>query len=119
MSKAAKQMTSADKDSFFNASLEEMDPAIFKPITQELERQQNYLELIASENMTSRAVMEAQGSVLTNKYAEGLPEKRYYSGCDFVDEVEMLAIERAKKLFNCNFANVQPNRRPIRRFIWR
>ncbi|MCK6418968.1 MAG: serine hydroxymethyltransferase [Alphaproteobacteria bacterium] len=93
----------------FTSALKQVDPAVFGAIGHELHRQQDYLELIASENLTSRAVMQAQGSVLTNKYAEGLPGKRYYSGCDFVDEIENLAIERAKKLFTCNFANVQPH----------
>lgn len=94
---------------FYNGELASSDPEIFEAIQTELQRQQSYLELIASENMTSRAVMQAQGSVMTNKYAEGLPGKRYYSGCDAVDASENLAIERAKKLFNCAFANVQPH----------
>ncbi len=94
---------------FYNQGLETVDPDIYAAIQEERERQGDYLELIASENMTSFAVIQAQGSVLTNKYAEGLPGKRYYSGCDAVDKVENLAIERAKKLFNCKFANVQPN----------
>jgi len=85
------------------------DPEVAKALDLEFERQQNTLEMIASENFTSRAVMEAQGSVLTNKYAEGLPGKRYYGGCEFVDIVENLAIERSKKLFSCEFANVQPH----------
>jgi len=84
-----------------------IDPEVAKALDLELERQQNKLEMIASENFTSRAVMEAQGSVLTNKYAEGLPGKRYYGGCEYVDIVENLAIERAKKLFGCEYANVQ------------
>ncbi|QTL06179.1 serine hydroxymethyltransferase [Aquabacter sp. L1I39] len=87
----------------------ESDPDITAAITAELGRQRNEIELIASENIVSRAVLEAQGSVLTNKYAEGYPGKRYYGGCQFVDVAENLAIERAKKLFNCGFANVQPN----------
>src|SRR6201995_5443438 len=78
-------------------------------VTKELERQQSQIELIASENIVSRAVLEAVGSVLTNKYAEGYPGKRYYGGCEFVDIAESLAIERAKKLFDCAFANVQPH----------
>src|SRR5437868_12576188 len=94
---------------FFTASLKERDPDLFKAIGDELHRQQDQIELIASENIVSRAVLEAQGSVMTNKYAEGYPGKRYYGGCEFVDIAESLAIERAKKLFNCNFANVQPN----------
>ena len=94
---------------FFTASLQERDPEIFKSIGEELHRQQDQIELIASENVVSRAVLEAQGSVLTNKYAEGYPGRRYYGGCEYVDVAEALAIERAKKLFNCNFANVQPH----------
>jgi len=89
--------------------LEIGDPIISSLINKEKQRQQNHLELIASENFTSLAVMEAQGSVLTNKYAEGLPNKRYYGGCEFVDEIEELAISRAKKLFNADWANVQPH----------
>jgi glycine hydroxymethyltransferase len=94
---------------FFTASLKDRDPEIFKSIGEELHRQQDQIELIASENIVSRAVLEAQGSVLTNKYAEGYPGRRYYGGCEYVDVAEALAIERAKKLFNCNFANVQPH----------
>ena len=94
---------------FFSQSLAEADPEIFGSVGRELVRQQTEIELIASENIVSRAVLEAAGSVLTNKYAEGYPGKRYYGGCQFVDEVETLAIERAKQLFGCNFANVQPN----------
>ena len=104
--------TSADGDifsDFFAATLEETDPEIAKAVAQELNRQQNEIELIASENIVSRAVLEAQGSVLTNKYAEGYPGRRYYGGCQYVDIAENLAIERAKKLFGCEFANVQPN----------
>ncbi len=85
------------------------DPEVARAIDLEFDRQQNKLEMIASENFTSRAVMEAQGTVLTNKYAEGYPGKRYYGGCEYVDIVETLAIERAKKLFNCEHANVQPH----------
>lgn len=96
-------------DGFFTQSLAERDPEIAGWIAQELKRQQEKIELIASENITSRAVLEATGSVLTNKYAEGYPGKRYYGGCEYVDEIETIAIERAKKLFSCNFANVQPN----------
>jgi glycine hydroxymethyltransferase len=96
-------------ESFFNAPLEEIDAEIFGAIRNELGRQRHEIELIASENIVSRAVLEAQGTVLTNKYAEGYPGKRYYGGCQYVDVVEELAIERAKKLFSCNFANVQPN----------
>ena len=94
---------------FFTGSLSLRDPAVFGSIRDELNRQRHEIELIASENIVSRAVMEAQGSVLTNKYGEGYPGKRYYGGCQHVDVVETLAIERAKQLFNCNFANVQPN----------
>jgi glycine hydroxymethyltransferase len=94
---------------FFTASLRERDPDLFKAVGEELHRQQDQIELIASENIVSRAVLEAQGSVLTNKYAEGYPGRRYYGGCEFVDIAEALAIERAKKLFNCAFANVQPH----------
>ncbi|MEB3354413.1 MAG: serine hydroxymethyltransferase, partial [Cyanobacteriota bacterium] len=92
-----------------NQSLATGDPAIAALIGKELERQQTHLELIASENFASRAVMEAQGSVLTNKYAEGLPSKRYYGGCEHVDAIEELAIERAKELFGAAWANVQPH----------
>ena len=99
----------APASTFFSASLAEADPEIFGTITRELDRQRHEIELIASENIVSRAVLEAVGSVMTNKYAEGYPGKRYYGGCQFVDQAEMLAIERAKKLFNCRFANVQPN----------
>ena len=87
----------------------ECDPSIAKLINNELSRQETHLELIASENFASKAVMEAQGSVLTNKYAEGLPNKRYYGGCEYIDEIEQLAIERAKNLFGANWANVQPH----------
>jgi len=96
-------------NSFFSAGLADADPEIAEAIALELGRQREEIELIASENIVSRAVLEAQGSVLTNKYAEGYPGKRYYGGCQFVDIAEKLAIERAKKLFDCNFANVQPN----------
>ena len=98
-----------ENNRFFSAGLAESDPDIAAAITAELGRQRNEIELIASENIVSRAVLEAQGSVLTNKYAEGYPGKRYYGGCQFVDVAENLAIERAKKLFGCGFANVQPN----------
>jgi len=94
---------------FFSAGVEETDPELCAAIRGELGRQRNEIELIASENIVSRAVLEAQGSVLTNKYAEGYPGKRYYGGCQWVDVVEQLAIDRAKKLFNCGFANVQPH----------
>jgi glycine hydroxymethyltransferase len=94
---------------FFTAHLPEVDPEIHAAIQSELKRQQRKIELIASENITSLAVLEATGSVFTNKYAEGYPGKRYYGGCEYADVVENLAIERAKKLFGCQFANVQPN----------
>src|SRR5579883_1583800 len=96
-------------NSFFSAPLAEADPEIAKAIGLELGRQRDEIELIASENIVSRAVLEAQGSVMTNKYAEGYPGRRYYGGCQFVDIAEKLAIERACQLFSCRFANVQPN----------
>ncbi|MCV0381855.1 MAG: serine hydroxymethyltransferase [Erythrobacter sp.] len=96
-------------DRFWHDSLAEADPEIHSAIRNELKRQQDKIELIASENIASSAVLEAAGSVFTNKYAEGYPGKRYYGGCDYADVVETLAIERAKKLFGCEFANVQPN----------
>ena len=96
-------------DGFFAASLHQSDPELSDSIRAELRRQQDQIELIASENIVSRAVLEAQGSVLTNKYAEGYPARRYYAGCDHVDVAESLAIERAKRLFDCAFANVQPH----------
>ena len=96
-------------NNFFNKDLKSTDIDLYKSITQEFNRQTQHIELIASENMVSRAVLEAQGSVLTNKYAEGYSGKRYYGGCEFVDISENLAIERATKLFNCKFANVQPH----------
>jgi glycine hydroxymethyltransferase len=98
-----------DSESLFTAPLRETDPEIAEAIRLELGRQRDEIELIASENIVSRAVLEAQGSVLTNKYAEGLPGKRYYGGCQFVDIAETLAIERVTKLFGCKFANVQPH----------
>ena len=94
---------------FFEQNLKESDPELYSSITEELDRQKNHLELIASENIASKAVIEAQGSVLTNKYAEGYPGKRYYGGCEFVDKSETLAIERATELFDVKFANVQPH----------
>ena len=94
---------------FFTETLSSRDPELFGAMTQELGRQRHEIELIASENIVSRAVMEAQGSVMTNKYAEGYPGKRYYGGCQYVDIAENLAIERACQLFGCGFANVQPN----------
>src|SRR2546427_5350724 len=89
--------------------LSEADPAIYRLIVREAERQHGQLELIASENFTSEAILEATGSVFTNKYAEGYPGKRYYGGCEFTDVVENLARERAKKLFGAEYANVQPH----------
>ncbi|MCF8503365.1 MAG: serine hydroxymethyltransferase [Caulobacter sp.] len=97
------------RPAFFGADLATADPAIAEAIAHELMRQQNQIELIASENIVSRAVLEAQGSILTNKYAEGYPGKRYYGGCEYVDVLETLAIERAKTLFGAGFANVQPH----------
>lgn len=94
---------------FFNDDLNSVDPEIFKAVRGELGRQRHEIELIASENIVSRAVLEAQGTIFTNKYAEGYPGKRYYGGCEFADIVETIAIERAKKLFDCQFVNVQPN----------
>jgi len=94
---------------FFSASLGESDPELNKAVRGELSRQQDQIELIASENIVSKAVLEASGSVLTNKYAEGYPGRRYYGGCEFVDVAEELAIDRAKQLFGCGFANVQPH----------
>ena len=96
-------------NNFFKSSLKDSDNELYLSVKDEFTRQQNHIELIASENIVSRAVLEAQGSVLTNKYAEGYPGKRYYGGCEHVDVSETLAIERAKKLFNCNFVNVQPH----------
>jgi len=94
---------------FFTATLAERDPDLYRAVGDELHRQQDQIELIASENIVSNAVLEAQGTVLTNKYAEGYPGRRYYGGCEFVDVAEALAIERAKQLFDCAFANVQPH----------
>src|SRR5579871_3885397 len=94
---------------FFSGHLVKTDPEISQGLNEELRRQQENIELIASENIVSRAVLEAQGSVLTNKYAEGYPGRRYYGGCEYVDVVEELAIERACRLFDCSFANVQPH----------
>src|SRR6201995_155441 len=108
MSSSASIKASAP-DSFFTAGLAQADPEIAAAITGELGRQRHEIELIASENIVSRAVLEAQGSVMTNKYAEGYPGNRYYGGCEWVDVAETLAIERAKKLFGAGFANVQPN----------
>ena len=100
---------SNDYQNFFDENLSVTDPDLYNSIKLELERQQQHIELIASENIVSKAVLDAQGSVMTNKYAEGYPAKRYYGGCEFVDKAEELALERVKKLFNCKFANVQPH----------
>jgi glycine hydroxymethyltransferase len=94
---------------FFSSSLEQADKDLFNSISQELSRQQNQIELIASENIVSKAVLEAQGSIMTNKYAEGYSAKRYYGGCEFVDIAENLAIERLKQVYGCAYANVQPH----------
>ena len=102
-------MKSTIDNQFFEADLSTIDPEVSNAIQGEFKRQQDQIELIASENITSRAVLQAQGSIMTNKYAEGYPGKRYYQGCEFVDTTETLAIERAKELFGCEFANVQPN----------
>ena len=102
-------MNKENLNNFFNRGLKNSDTELYSSISQEFNRQSKHIELIASENMVSKAVLEAQGSVLTNKYAEGYSGKRYYGGCEFVDISENLAIERATKLFNCKFANVQPH----------
>ena len=109
MSIVMKGEQSASKPGFFSDSIADKDPEIADAISKELDRQQFEIELIASENIVSKAVLEAAGSVLTNKYAEGYPGRRYYGGCQFVDIAEQLAIDRAKKLFGCEFANVQPH----------
>ncbi|HKY87828.1 MAG TPA: serine hydroxymethyltransferase [Pseudorhodoplanes sp.] len=106
---APDRSASFDTESLFSASVAESDPEIADVIRNELGRQRDEIELIASENIVSRAVLEAQGSVLTNKYAEGYPGRRYYAGCQFVDVAEQLAIDRVTKLFGCKFANVQPH----------
>ena len=98
-----------ESSGFFTRGLAEADPPIWRAVQDELKRQQEKIELIASENIVSKAVLEAQGTVLTNKYAEGYPGRRYYGGCEFVDVAERLAIERACQLFHCSFANVQPH----------
>ena len=102
-------MTNARDAGFFTEDLSTRDPEIFASISNELGRQRNEIELIASENIVSKAVMQTQGSVMTNKYAEGYVGRRYYGGCQFVDVAEELAISRACELFGCSFANVQPN----------
>jgi glycine hydroxymethyltransferase len=109
MSTNPANLSEVQPNGFFTRTLADADPAVFAGLRHELAREQNQIELIASENIVSLAVLEAQGSVFTNKYAEGYPGKRYYQGCAPSDEVESLAIERAKQLFNCGFANVQPH----------
>jgi glycine hydroxymethyltransferase len=108
-SQPANDLSDVQPDGFFTRNLAEADPAIFAGVQHELDREKHQIELIASENIVSKAVLEAQGSVFTNKYAEGYPGKRYYQGCAPSDEVETLAIDRAKQLFNAGFANVQPH----------
>lgn len=105
----AKSDTDNSAETFFQSGLQQSDAELFSAMQEEFTRQQHHIELIASENYTSRAVIQAQGSVLTNKYAEGYPNKRYYGGCEFVDKAEQLAIDRACELFDCSYANVQPN----------
>ncbi len=109
MTAAANDASTAHLSNYFTQSLKDRDPELFQSMQKELERQQHEIELIASENIVSQAVLEAQGSVLTNKYAEGYPGKRYYGGCQHVDVAEQLAIDRACELFDCGFANVQPS----------
>src|SRR6476619_6705027 len=109
MSATSNQKRASEVETLFSAALRDLDPEIDNAIKLELGRQRDEIELIASENIVSRAVLEAQGSVLTNKYAEGLPGKRYYGGCQYVDIVERVAIERVTKLFGCKFANLQPH----------
>jgi len=108
MSKLNKYISNSYQD-FFDTNLSITDPDLFNSIKLELERQQQHIELIASENIVSKAVLDAQGSIMTNKYAEGYPSKRYYGGCEFVDKAEDLALDRVKNLFKCKFANVQPH----------
>ena len=108
MSKFVKY-SSNDYQNFFDSDLSNSDPDLYNSIKLELQRQQQHIELIASENIVSKAVLDAQGSIMTNKYAEGYPSKRYYGGCEFVDKAEELALDRVKKLYNCKYANVQPH----------
>ena len=108
-SRPANDLHDVQPAGFFTQDLRQADSAVADAIAAELDRQQNQIELIASENIVSKAVLEAQGSVLTNKYAEGYPGRRYYQGCAPSDSVETLAIERAKQMFGCGFANVQPH----------
>ena len=109
MSQMTAEAGASFTDRFFAGDIADRDPDVFASINQELIRQQSQIELIASENIVSRAVLQATGSIMTNKYAEGYPGRRYYGGCEFVDVAESLAIERAKKLFDCKFVNVQPH----------
>src|SRR6187399_1475990 len=109
MSATSNPRPAGDSEALFSAPLGDIDPDIADVIGKELGRQRGEIELIASENIVSRAVLEAQGSVLTNKYAEGLPGRRYYGGCQYVDIAETLAIQRVTRLFGCRFANVQPH----------
>src|ERR1700719_3587668 len=109
MSAGESSATTTAAASMFSAPLAETDPELAETLRLELGRQRDDIELIASENYVSRAVMEAQGSILTNKYAEGYPNKRYYGGCQYVDMAEQLAIDRVKRLFNAEYANVQPH----------
>jgi len=104
-----KEYISNSYQNFFDSDLSQTDPKLYNSIKLELERQQQHIELIASENIVSKAVLDSQGSIMTNKYAEGYPSKRYYGGCEFVDKAEELALESVKKLFNCKYANVQPH----------
>ncbi|MBL6951066.1 MAG: serine hydroxymethyltransferase [Alphaproteobacteria bacterium] len=109
MPRTSSLMETPAEDGFFTQDVSERDPELFASLASELRRQQEQIELIASENIVSRAVLQAQGSVMTNKYAEGYPGRRYYGGCEYVDVAERLAIERAKAIFDCTYANVQPN----------
>ncbi len=109
MTQPLRKLETVNMNPFFSTPLPSADPEIFAAVEGELHRQQTQIELIASENIVSRAVLEAAGTVLTNKYAEGYPGKRYYGGCEWVDKAEVLAIDRAKQLFNCKYANVQPH----------
>ena len=109
MSASENTIQTLENNDFFNRSLSEADPALAKSIDEEMSRQKNQIELIASENIVSKAVLEAQGSIMTNKYAEGYSGRRYYGGCEFVDIAEDLAIERVCKLYDRAYANVQPN----------
>ena len=109
MSQTRALMECPAENGFFTQDVADRDPELFASLADELRRQQGQIELIASENIVSRAVLQAQGSVMTNKYAEGYPGRRYYGGCEHVDVAERLAIERAKIIFDCAYANVQPS----------